>query len=296
MRSRALAIAALAALLAGCGGSDETPGSDRFDAARAFRDLRAQVRIGPRPAGSPGARAEVGLIRRRLAAAGVGGVTVQRPHRNVVATIPGRERGVVVVGAHYDTKDLSGFVGANDGASGVAVLLELARSLAPRSSGASIQLAFFDAEEARDDRPFERDGTRGSRQFVALARGGRQGSPAIGRIRAMVLFDMVGDCELRIPREAGSDPALYGRFADAARDAFGSSAPFEGVGAPILDDHTPFQRARVPVVDLIDFDYGPGPSPGAWWHTREDDMGKVCAASLDRVGEAAVRAIPALAR
>jgi hypothetical protein len=52
----------------------------------------------------------------------------------------------------------------------------------------------------------------------------------------------------------------------------------------------------VPVVDLIDFDYGPGPSPGAWWHTREDDMGKVCAASLDRVGEAAVRAIPALAR
>ena len=253
--------------------------------------------IGPRPAGSEGARRELRFVVGRLGAAAVGGVTVQRPYRNVVARIPGREPGVVVVGAHYDTKDIPGFVGANDGASGVGVLLELARALPARMPGPSIDLVFFDAEEARRGESFSSDGDRGSRQFVRYARdGGEQGSPPLGRIRAMVLFDMVGDCELEIPREANSSSALWGLFADAAaaRSPQGSSAPFESDAPGVVDDHAPFLQAGVPAVDLIDFDYGPGASPGAWWHTRRDDLTHVCARSLGAVGAPALAALPSI--
>lgn len=284
------------ALLAGCGGgSGGEPSHSRqgpFDAQRAFRDLRAQVAIGPRPAGSRASRQEVRLIVGRLRAAGVRNVRVQRPYRNVVARIPGRQQGTVIVGAHHDTKDIPGFVGANDGASGVAVLLELARDLPPRLKGPSIDLVFFDAEEPRDDRPFDLDGARGSSQFVRYARhSGANGSPSLREIRAMVLFDLVGDCRLEIPREANSDPGLYRLFADAAEELSGTPAPFVGTAPPVLDDHNPFVNAGIPSVDLIDFAYGPGPTPGAYWHTREDSLRHVCAKSLDAVGEPALRAI-----
>jgi Zn-dependent M28 family amino/carboxypeptidase len=251
------------------------------------------VALGPRPAGSRASDEEVGLIVRELRRAGVSHVRIQHPYRNVVGEIPGSRPGTVVVGAHHDTKDVPGFVGANDGASGVAVVLELARALPSRLDGPSVSLALFDAEEARGNRPFERDGARGSRQYVAYARrGGEQGSPPLDRIRAMVLFDMVGDCDLRIPRELGSDPRLYGAFADAARTAGGDPSPFTGQTNAILDDHVPFRVAGVPALDAIDLDFGPGPPPGDYWHTRADDLGHVCAGSLDAVGEAAVRAIP----
>src|SRR4051812_3872722 len=123
---------ALAAFLAACGSDERTSAGSPFSAARAFRDLRAQVAIGPRPSGSAAGRRTRELIVDRLRAAGIHDVRVQRPHRNVVARIPGAEPGTVVVGAHYDTKDIPGFVGANDGASGVAVVLELARTLPSR--------------------------------------------------------------------------------------------------------------------------------------------------------------------
>jgi glutaminyl-peptide cyclotransferase len=298
----AVALAAVVIALAGCGGSDDSEDSakgsqDRFDAERAFADLEAQVAIGPRPAGSAGSREEVRLIVDRLREAGVEDVRVQRPWRNVVGVIPGEEPGAVVVGAHHDTKNAISpdFVGANDGASGVAVVLELARTLQAPVPGPSIHLALFDAEETRGDRPFEEDGTRGSRQYVDYARqGGLQGSPPLDEIRAMVLFDLVGDCDLQIPREAFSDPGLYALFADAAAEINGSgaTAPFDGETGGILDDHIPFTEAGIPAVDLIDFTYGPGGSPGAYWHTTEDTLDKVCPESLDVVGEAALLAIP----
>jgi hypothetical protein len=296
MRSWALPLALALAVFAGCGGGGETAGEAPFDAAAAQRDLKAQVAIGPRPSGSTGARREVAFILRRLRRAGVERVTVQRPYRNVVARIPGDSNRTLVVGAHYDTKDIPGFVGANDGASGVAILLGLAEALPSHSDGAAIDLVFFDAEEARDGRDFERDGDRGSRQFVSYAKAERgQGAPPLRRIQAMVLFDMVGDCELQIPREATSDPALYGAFADAATEQSGRSLPFAGTSGGVGDDHTPFQQAGIPAVDLIDFTYGPGPTPGAWWHTREDTVDKVCASSLGAVGDAALVAIPRIA-
>jgi glutaminyl-peptide cyclotransferase len=295
--ARNLALVIVLAGLAGCGGggnADSGSSGRTFDAARAFRDLAAQVRLGPRPAGSAGARREVAFISRRLRAAGIADVAVQRPHRNVVARIPGDEPGTVVVGAHYDTKRIPGFVGANDGASGVAVLLELARDLPARLRGPSIDLVFFDAEESPPGEPFERGGDRGSDQFVGYARrGGAHGSPPLRGLRAMVLFDMVGDCRLSVPREANSDPALYARFARAASES-GTSAPFEAKSAGVIDDHAPFIRAGVPAVDLIDFDYGPGPAPGAWWHTRQDDLRHVCARSLGAVGGPALVALPGI--
>lgn len=285
-----------AALLAfGCGSDGEAPAESQaagseFDAERAFADLREQVALGPRPAGSAANLRSARTLAARLEQAGVERVGIQTPHRNVVGTIPGDGDGVVVVGAHHDTKDLGpDFVGANDGASGVAVVLELARTLPQPLPGPSVAVALFDAEEARDDRRFEVDGLRGSRQYVRYAeRGGLQGSPPLDRIRAMVLFDMVGDCDLRIPREANSDPDLYELFSAAA------GAPISGEAAPIADDHVPFLEAGIPAVDLIDFTYGPGPSPGAYWHTDRDTLEKVCPESLAVVGGAALKAIPAI--
>jgi Zn-dependent M28 family amino/carboxypeptidase len=110
----------------------------------------------------------------------------------------------------------------------------------------------------------------------------------------MVLFDLVGDCDLRIPREANSDAGLYSEFAAAAEEAGASNDPFGGESSGVLDDHIPFREAGIPAVDLIDFAYGPGPSPGAYWHTPEDTLDKVCPESLDAVGEAALIALPRL--
>jgi Zn-dependent M28 family amino/carboxypeptidase len=209
----------------------------------------------------------------------------------VVGAIPGEAPGTVVVGAHHDTKEIPGFVGANDGASGVAVLLELARALPQHPHGPSIELVFFDAEEARGDTPFALDGARGSSQFVRYARRGLRGA-ALAEIRAMVLFDLVGDCELEIPREENSDAGLYRLFSDAALKLGGDASPFVGTTDGIVDDHIPFVEAGIPSVGLIDFQFGPGPAPGAFWHTLEDDLDRVCARSLDAVGEAALVAIP----
>jgi glutaminyl-peptide cyclotransferase len=306
-RAAALGAALALAIATGCGGDDD--GADEggssdpaaealaagFDEQRAMQDVKAQVEFGPRPAGSAANRKLTEFLAGRLREAGVEQVSIQSPHRNVVGVIPGEAEGSIVIGAHHDTKNrIPGFVGANDGASGVAVVLELARALAPSVEGPSIHIALFDAEEARGDRPFDVDGARGSGQYVRYAlRGGQQGSAPAEQITAMVLFDLVGDCDLQIPRETNSSPELYGLFQDAAESLQGGDpAPFAGVVPPILDDHIPFDEAGVSAVDLIDFTFGPGPSPGAYWHTREDTLDKVCPASLGAVGRAALVALP----
>jgi Zn-dependent M28 family amino/carboxypeptidase len=295
-RAASLIVCLVALAVAGCGDSRGSAGTEPtgFDADRAFADLEAQVDIGPRPAGSAAAHRTAELIASRMRDAGLDGVAIQGPWENVVGTIPGSLPGTVVVGAHYDTKNaIPNFVGANDGASGVAVLLELARSLPPRLAGPSVQLVAFDAEEARGNREFDRDGTRGSRQFVAYARaGGSQGSPPLDQIRAMVLFDLVGDCDLQLPYEQNSDKDLYALFAVAAAELDGDPSPFEFNTFPVSDDHIPFLDAGIPAVDFIDFTFGPGAPPGEYWHTPEDKLDKVCPASLETVGETALRAIP----
>ena len=299
-RSAVVWMAAVAATaIPACGGGDEPSAQaadDLFAAERAMEDVRAQVALGPRPAGSDASEREAKLIARELREAGVDDVRIQKPHLNVVGTIPGRGQGSVVVGAHHDTYDVPDFVGANDGASGVAVVLELARSLPKRVDGPDLRLVFFDAEEARPGRDFATDGTRGSRQYVRYAERNRrrQGSPPLDSVRAMVLFDLVGDCDLQIPRESNSDAELYEAFATASQSVDGAEDPFTGTVAGISDDHVPFIAEGIPSVDLIDFTFGSGDSPGPYWHTPQDTIDKVCAESLDAVGEAAVRALPEL--
>ena len=292
-RHRLIGALAGLALLVGCGGDDPAPTVELqggFDAARAFADLREQVELGPRPSGSRANERLTHLLASKLRDAGVGDVGIQRPLRNVVGVIPGSQPGYVVIGAHHDTKNgIPGFVGANDGASGVAVVLELARSLPRPLPGPSIAIALFDGEEARGDRPFEVDGKRGSTQYVELAeRGGGQETPPLDEIEAMVLYDMVGDCDLAVPYEPISDPALYGLFSEA------DPATFSGRTFPIDDDHAPFVDRDVPAVDLIDFDYGAGPSPGDLWHTPGDTLEQVCPESLEAVGEASLEALPGI--
>jgi Zn-dependent M28 family amino/carboxypeptidase len=186
----------------------------------------------------------------------------------------------VDVGAHYYTKDLPGFVGANDGASGTAVVLELARALSDRRVRPTVVFALFDGEESPRGVPgsdFARRGLRGSR--VAAER--------YAHAEAMILLDLVGDRSLRIPRESNSDPALWNRLRAAARrSGVGAVFPPARVG-PITDDHVPFLNEGVPAIDVIDFDF-------PCWHRRCDNLSAVSARSLDAVGEATLALLLAL--
>jgi Peptidase family M28 len=240
---------------------------DRFDGAAAFRLLRRQVELGPRPAGSPASRRLARLLKRIVP----GGRYQDVPGglRNVIGTVRGREPGYVVVGAHYDTKDLPGFVGANDGASGTAIAAQLARTI--RRPRHTVQFVFFDGEEAPRGVPasdFEAQGLRGSK--VA--------APAFADARAMILLDFVGDRHLSIPRESNSPPGLWRKLRAAARRVGAGRAFPPGLGGGVIDDHIPFAREGVPAIDLIDFDF-------PCWHRRCDDMSAVSKRSVDAVGE-----------
>jgi glutaminyl-peptide cyclotransferase len=239
---------------------------DRFDGAAAFRLLRRQVELGPRPAGSPESRRLARLLRRIVPR----GRYQEVPDglRNVIGTVRGREPGYVVVGAHYDTKEIPGFVGANDGASGTAVVAELARSI--RRPRHTVHFIFFDGEESpgRGSAGFEETGLRGSK--VA--------AQAFGGARAMVLLDFVGDRRLSIPREANSDPGLWRKLRAAARRVGAGTVFPDRSSGSVLDDHIPFLDAGVPSIDLIDFTF-------PCWHRRCDNMSAVSERSVDTVGE-----------
>ena len=256
----------------------ERPRVDRFDSDAAHRLLREQVEMGPRPAGSPTSRRLAARLRRLLP----GGRYQPVPGglRNVVGQVPGRGRGFVVLGAHYDTKDAPGFVGANDGASGTAVAVQLARTIRPRTLRRTIVFVLFDGEESPrgvPDRLFAREGLRGSK--VA--------APRFRDARAMVLLDFVGDRRLRIPREGSSDPELWRRLRTAARRVGAASAfPRETAGT-LLDDHRPFLEQGVPSIDLIDFDFD-------CYHRRCDDLSAVSERSLDITGETVLRLLASL--
>jgi hypothetical protein len=254
---------------------------DRFDGARAFAELRRQVEMGPRPAGSAASRRLAARIRRALPR----GRYEQVPGglRNVVGRLPGRKPAVVVA-AHYDTKKLPGFVGANDGAAGTAAVLELARALRglKRPKGApALRFVLFDGEEATDDtRPFTATGLRGSKAYAKRHR---------GDVRALILLDFVAGKGMRIQREASSDPNLWGRLRRAARTVGATSAFPPGTGSAITDDHTPFLAQGVPAIDLIQWPY-------ECWHERCDDMSAVSERSLDQTGETVLELVRTLSR
>jgi hypothetical protein len=251
----------------------------RFDSGRAWALVRDQLEYGQRPAGSPQLRSLARELRPLLPGGHFEAVPGDSRLRNVVGTLPGRRPGIVI-GAHYDTlAEPKGFVGANNGAAGTAIVVEAARALAARrrAPGApEIRFVLFDGEEPAGGAPadaedFYNRGLRGSRAYVAA-------HP--GRTAAMVLLDYVGNKGLRLPRERTSTPSLWAKLRAAAR-AVGAQAVFPAqVGPSITDDHTPFLRQGVPAIDLIDWSY-----PG---HDVSDSLDKLSRRSMASVGETVV--------
>ena len=290
----ALALCATAGAVGVACGEDEKASSrgqgarvDRFDADRAWSLVARQVAVGQRPAGSPQLRALAARLRRLLPNGRFDPIPREPGLRNVVGTLKGRRPGIVL-GAHYDTLvEPKGFVGANNGAAGTAVVVEAARALRrlPRPPGArEVRFVLFDGEEPEAGLPeesgdFYRKGLRGSRAYV---------TQHPGRTAAMVLLDYVGNRGLKLPREGSSTGSLWALVrAAAARVGAGRLFP-RTVGPSILDDHTPFLRDGVPAVDLIDWSY-----PG---HSLSDGLDKLSRRSLDGVGETVVELVAELRR
>ncbi len=272
----------------------------KFNGQRAFEDIRKLVAIGPRVAGTPGAQSARDYIRKELQAAGV---TVEEQPFEAV-TPNGRVRMVnlratfaaagassskqrLVIGGHYDTKLFKefAFVGANDGGSSAAFLVELGRVLKGRTNRVPIELLFIDGEEAVGEWQGS-DHTYGSRYYVEAAR--KAGT--LGDIRAFILVDMIGDRNLVIKREANSTPALTDAIWTAAKRL--NRREFVGEITPIEDDHLEFLEAGVPSVDLIDLEYPDATS--RFWHTQYDTIENVAASSLQAVGDVLIAALPAL--
>jgi glutaminyl-peptide cyclotransferase len=275
-------VLAVALLVAACdsssaGGDDSASANlkvDRFDSAAAWRLLEYQVDLGPRPAGSETSLRLARRLRRLLPRGHF--EPVPGGLRNVVGTVRGREPGYIVAGAHYDTKDLPGFVGANDAASGTAIVTQLARTI--RRPRHSIKFILFDGEESpRDSDNFYRDGLRGSKVAARRYRDAR----------AMVLLDFVGEKGLRIPREGYSNGRLWGRLRRAARRVGAGEVFPAGLQGAIQDDHLPFLEQGVPAIDLIDFDFD-------CFHRACDDLSVVSESSLDAVGETVLNLLASL--
>jgi len=248
-----------------------------FDGERAFEDIKTQLGFGPRIPGSEAHLETVNWIIESLEKSGwevetqelqVNGI----PIKNIIA-----KRGMgepwIILGSHYDTrlfadrdKSAEGktqpVMGANDGASSTAVLLELARVIPDKIKG-QVWLVFFDAEDISGDVL-----ALGSQQFV---------NSLEAKPDSVVVLDMVGDSDLNIPMEKNSNPELMNEIWGVASE-LGYTQFIPAYKYGILDDHIPFVRAGIRAVDIIDFDY-------PYWHTTQDTLDKVSAESLAVVGK-----------
>ena len=283
----------LASILLGCSTGAVTQGvpQAKFDSGRAYEHLRRQVGFGPRPSGSAALTQTRQYILSELKTAGIQAredawdaqTPVGRVRMvNVIGTIPGRRPDRIGLATHYDTKLFREFrfVGASDAASSTAGVLELGRVLKDRSNEFTIELLFFDGEEAVVDWYRNNDNTYGSRHYVETA----QKAGTLAGLKALILLDMIGDRNLTIRRDSNSTPWLNDlMWASAGR--LGYRANFLAEETTVEDDHLPFVKAGVPSVDIIDLDY-----PA--WHTAQDDLDRVSARSLQIVGEVVLDAIP----
>lgn len=285
----------------GCGKTSPSAAPVALDADRAWKHLEALVAFGPRPPGSPALEATRAYLEAELARTGLkpareafdaktplGNFALANVYADLPAATADAER--VILATHFDTKlGIDGFVGANDGGSGTALLLELARVLAqggPRPL--AYRFLFLDGEEATRPQWQGEDNCYGSRHHAKeLAKRGEA-----SRVRAFVLLDMVGDADLALLRETWSDRRLVDLFRAAAGRA-GLAGVFSNQSQAIEDDHGPFLDAGIPSLDLIDFEYGPG---NAYWHTTDDVLAHCSKESLAKVGRVVLEALPALER
>ena len=251
-----------------------------FDGQRAYADVQTQVAFGSRVPGSEGHARIQEWIQTELESTGWQGETQEskalgHPVKNIVAK-RNTEPPQIIIGAHYDTRmyadqdpdpaQHTNYVpGANDGASGVAVLLGLARSL-PEAT-VPVWLVFFDTEDNGNIEGW--DWILGSREFV-------KNNPV--QPRAAIVVDMIGDADLNIYKERNSNLDLTDVIWAVAKGLGYESKFIPEYKHSMLDDHTPFLEAGIPAVDIIDFDY-------PYWHTVQDTPDKVSAESLQAVGE-----------
>lgn len=261
--------------------------SSTFDGQRAYRNVEIQMSFGPRTPGSQAHSQTIAWLVSELENYGweveIQELTYQgQPVRNVIAR-RGTGNRWIILGAHYDSRFVADqdpdpnlrslpVPGANDGGSGVGVLVELARVLPQNLAKADqVWLVFFDSEDQGNLPGW--DWIYGSRAFVNQL----QGTPT-----AMVLLDMIGDADLNIFQERNSDAELTRQIWNSA-SALGYQDQFkQQTKYRMLDDHIPFIEKGIPAVDLIDFDY-------PYWHTSQDTIDKVSAASLEAVGQTLIK-------
>lgn len=266
-----------------------------FDGQRAYRHVADLVAIGPRSAGTEGGRRAQEYIVRQLE--GFGCTVEQASFRastpvgmvemkNIIAKVPGTSPDILLFTTHYDTKRMANFVGADDGGSSSGVMLELARSVCRRRNALTVWIAFFDGEEAFNRDWADPDNTYGSRELAArMALSGE-----LGRVRAMVLADLVGNRRLRLKRESQSTPWLTDLVWSTA-EGLGYGGVFVSETQTALDDHVPFLRRGVAAVDIIDLDH---PQDDGYWHEVSDTLDKVSARSLAVVGHVLIETLPQL--
>ena len=262
-----------------------------FDGQRAFRHVEKLVAIGPRPPASEGIRKAQQYILGELKSYGcvveVDDFKAGTPRgrvamKNIVAKSAGESGDVVLLLTHYDTYPLEGFVGANDGGSSTAVMLELARVLCARKNKLGAWIAFLDGEEAFVEWSAT-DSIYGSRQMAAkLAISGE-----LKRVKAVILADLVGYRDLRFKRDQNSTPWLTQMVWSVAQ-RLGYGKQFVDEFTAVEDDHLPFLRRGVPAVDIIQLTDYPD------WHTVQDTLDKVSPRSLAITGHVILESVAEL--
>jgi glutaminyl-peptide cyclotransferase len=266
--------------------------AQRFNGNRAYQYASEFAAIGPRWPTSQGHTKAEAFLRAHFqhdqleedaftADTPIGPVNM----RNFIVRFPGKKDGVIVLATHYETnywlRNIN-FVGANDGAATTGLLMAIADQLRQATAngkkldGYSVWLVFFDGEEAIEHWS-DSDSTYGSRHLAA--KWGRDGT--LGRIKAFMLADMIGDKDLDIQRESRSAAWLVDLVRQAAKK-YGYERYFFQKEEPVDDDHLPFVKRGVPAIDIIDIDYGPNDS---YHHTAQDTMDKVSAHSLTIDGD-----------
>src|SRR6267143_5589811 len=275
--------------------ADEAPPPEKsggFDGKRAFAHVAKQVSFGSRPSGSQAIMQLQDYLQSELKSYGctvetdpfTADTPVGRlPMKNILVKIPGEKPGVILLATHYDTLLMENFVGADDGGSSTAVMLELARLLCHQHGKYAVWIAFFDGEEAMKHWS-DTDSRYGSRQMAARL----SISGDIKKIRAFLLADIVGGRKAQFLRESSSTPALIDLVWNTAAK-LGYSDIFRNDATSAEDDHDSFMTRGVPAVDVIgDF------VNNGYWHTPQDALDKISAKTLAVVGHVFLETIKQL--
>lgn len=265
-----------------------------IDSARAWRYVKETVAFGERPVGSANHKKLEAYITSHLKGDEVADDAFvadtpagKLPVRNIIAKYPGTRDGIIVIAGHYDTNyplQGTGYVGANDGGSTTALLLELANQLrGKKREGYNVWLVWTDGEEAIKQWS-DTDSVYGTRHLAE--RWEKDGT--LKKVKAFLLTDMIGDADLNIDRDQRSTPWLEDLVLQAATRLGYQSHFFGRTIGGLGDDHIPFVQRGVPCADLIDLDYGYN---NVFHHTPQDTLDKLDSNSLQIVGSVVLETV-----